>query len=280
MTSTRLLSALIFAAIYLTAMYWGPLRFIVPLIVIVGVVVGTAEYCQIARAAKLGPNVLVACLIAIALTVDGICRGMVDVAPILGAGLMLCGMSAVARNRIERATADIGATLFGGIFVALPLGLLMAMCLKPVGDPAFYQANFVLLFVVAVTWISDSGAYFVGKAWGRTKLCERLSPNKTVEGLLGGFAATVLAAILLRLLPIPGREIFSWPDTLALALAFCIIAPIGDLTESILKRDAGVKDSGADMTGHGGLLDIIDSLIFTAPATYLYFMIVGHEFLK
>jgi len=121
----------------------------------------------------------------------------------------------------------------------------------------------MLLLVVA----SDSGAYFVGRALGRTKLLPRVSPNKTVEGGFGGLGACIVAAIFLRRVLTPQWTIGA---AIILATAVGLLAQLGDLTGSAYKRIAGVKDSGWLFPGHGGLLDRTCSLVFAATFTYYY----------
>lgn len=121
----------------------------------------------------------------------------------------------------------------------------------------------MLLLVVA----SDSGAYFAGRSMGRIKLAPRVSPNKTVEGALGGLAACVLAGLILRGWLAPE---LSARSIVVLALAVGLLAQIGDLAGSAFKRVAGVKDSGWIFPGHGGLLDRTCSLVFPAVFTYYY----------
>ncbi len=118
--------------------------------------------------------------------------------------------------------------------------------------------------VIILTVANDSGALFIGKWLGRHPLNKALSPNKTIEGSLGGALLTFTVAILI--LP----HISPWTDkrALAFALAVCIVAPLGDLFESMVKRTLGVKDLGTLLPGHGGLLDRIDGLLFVLPTTY------------
>jgi phosphatidate cytidylyltransferase len=122
-------------------------------------------------------------------------------------------------------------------------------------------------------WIADTAAYFCGRAWGRRKLAPAISPGKTWEGAFGALIAVVVYALLLVPLarragfagPVDAASIAAW---IALAILLVALSIVGDLHESLLKRRAGVKDSGALLPGHGGVLDRIDALLFAAPVYY------------
>ncbi|MDO4708219.1 MAG: phosphatidate cytidylyltransferase [Pseudomonadota bacterium] len=120
-----------------------------------------------------------------------------------------------------------------------------------------------LLTALAIIWMADSGAYFAGRRFGRRKLAPVISPNKTVEGLLGGLIAAVLAGVVFGLFAGITPEQLPWLALAALLTALASV--VGDLFESLLKRQAGVKDSGALIPGHGGVLDRIDSVLAALP---------------
>jgi phosphatidate cytidylyltransferase len=120
-----------------------------------------------------------------------------------------------------------------------------------------------LLVVILITWLSDSGAYLVGRSYGRRPLIPVVSPKKTVEGLIGGLASAALTGALAVVLF--GLDV-SWAIGLLLGVAVGAIGVVGDLAESIMKRQAGVKDSGTLIPGHGGMLDRLDALLFTFTA--------------
>lgn len=125
-------------------------------------------------------------------------------------------------------------------------------------------AGFVLLLIFS-TALTDTGAFFVGKLLGRHKLCPNISPGKTVEGSIGGIFGALAGAFLVGLqLPLPVTDIVT------IGLLCGIFAQLGDLWESILKRDVHVKDSGSILAGHGGVLDRVDSYLFTIPIIYYY----------
>jgi phosphatidate cytidylyltransferase len=147
-----------------------------------------------------------------------------------------------------------GVLLLAGLLVLLPASLAMT-ALEP-GR---------LLAVLVLVWVADSAAYFVGRAWGRRKLAPSLSPGKTWEGAAGGVGAALVWAIICRRV----FEDAAWPPYLAAAGLLAAASIVGDLFESAAKRRAGVKDSGALLPGHGGILDRIDSATAVLPLAAL-----------
>ncbi len=140
-------------------------------------------------------------------------------------------------------------------------------------DPAGWQL--ALLFLLTI-WLGDSGAYYVGRSLGRHRMSPRTSPNKTWEGLAGGVAATFAGAAAFRLVVglLTGMEL-DWGHTMAIAAILAVAAPLGDLVESQVKRDTGVKDSSGLIPGHGGFLDRTDSLLYAAPPVLAYLLVTG-----
>ena len=124
-----------------------------------------------------------------------------------------------------------------------------------------------LLFSLAVIFAGDISAYYIGTYFGKHKLCPAVSPGKTIEGSFGGLSANLLIGILAKVIFIPDLE---WITCVLFCLSIGIAGQIGDLFESELKRTAGIKDSGALLPGHGGILDRIDALLFAAPVAYLF----------
>jgi phosphatidate cytidylyltransferase len=184
-------------------------------------------------------------------------------------------------GRAKRApVADLGATLFGVfyagwlfrylILLRVQGGALLARvgggppaALAAPGGAAADGGAWLVLFVLFCTWACDTGAFFAGRAFGRRKLAPTLSPGKTVEGAVGGlFAALAMAALLGAALRM---EITA---ALLLGALAGVLGQVGDLCESAIKRDLGLKDFGSILPGHGGILDRFDSLLLTAPAIY------------
>ena len=140
-----------------------------------------------------------------------------------------------------------------------------------VGGVTIASGGLLLLLPVLLTWASDIGAYFVGRSLGRRKLMPSVSPGKTVAGAVGGLAATVLVAWLYtRFVLTPSTQLaFVRGGVIVFGLLISLAAQIGDLAESLLKREAGMKDSSHLIPGHGGVLDRFDSLLFVLPVAYL-----------
>ncbi|WP_322488756.1 phosphatidate cytidylyltransferase [Chloroflexus sp.] len=130
-----------------------------------------------------------------------------------------------------------------------------------------------VFFTLAITWLQDTGAFFVGRAFGRTKMAPVLSPKKSWEGFFGGMAAAIATALFC--VPLLGLPI-TLVEAAILGVAAGIFGPLGDLAESLIKRQVGVKDSGFIIPGHGGILDRIDSILFTGPVIYYLVVLFSH----
>jgi phosphatidate cytidylyltransferase len=176
--------------------------------------------------------------------------------------------------RSERSTSLIswvltfsGATYIGWLLSAFILLRQIATPLQggPLAGLNIPPGTAWVILVLAITWIQDSAAYFVGRSLGRTKMAPLLSPKKTWEGFAGGLVASVITALVA--VPILGLPV-GYLAAALIGAAAGITGPIGDLGESLIKRQIGVKDSGALIPGHGGILDRMDSLLFTAPTIY------------
>ena len=150
------------------------------------------------------------------------------------------------------------------LYITLPFILLLS--LPNFISPAKYE---IVLAIFIMIWCNDTFAYLVGKSIGKHKLLERVSPKKTIEGFIGGIVFTLLASILISQF----YTFFSVTLWIISALIISIFGTLGDLVESKFKREAGVKDSGNIMPGHGGILDRLDSVIFVIPFLYILYLI-------
>ncbi len=160
-----------------------------------------------------------------------------------------------------------GAMYIGGLASHLVLVRVLETPLQPgpLRDLGLAPGAGWLYLICAVTWMQDTIAYFVGKSYGRHLMTPNLSPKKTWEGAAGGMAGAILGGVLA--VWICGLPIPLWGGAL-LGVAGGIVGPLGDLAESMIKRQAGLKDAGHLIPGHGGMLDRVDSFIFTAPVLY------------
>ena len=174
------------------------------------------------------------------------------------------GLAAIWRGAPKReTTAEMAITIMGPLYAGLMLGTVVGLRLTP---PETVGRNWVL-FLLMVIMLGDTGAYYVGKSLGKRRLSPALSPKKTVEGLIGGVTVSVAAAIVVAHLLLPHVGLL---HAALLGAVLALLGVVGDLFQSLLKRGAEVKDSGNLMPGHGGVLDRLDSLYFSAPALLVY----------
>lgn len=178
------------------------------------------------------------------------------------------------------AGAPLGAvaiTLFGALFVGGTLAHAMLLRQLVPGEMGRgFTGAALVAFPITLAWVGDSCAYFAGRAWGRRKLIPLVSPAKTVEGATAAVIGTVLTGAVYAWV-IFGLWLGLPIDPLSGAIAGLLVSPVaqvGDLAESLFKREAGVKDSGRLLPGHGGVLDRFDSLFFAIPVIYWYFVLV------
>ena len=173
-----------------------------------------------------------------------------------------------ARQRVE----NIAVTAFGVLYVGwLSAHLVLLRELPWEAGSSYAEGASYVLLAFFITWSCDVGAYTFGRLFGRTRPWRAISPRKSVEGAIGGFTMAVLAALIARLWFAPFLE---WGDAAVLGLLVGVFAQVGDLVESLLKRDAAHGDSSDLIPGHGGVLDRFDSLYFAAPVVYYYLRVV------
>lgn len=168
-------------------------------------------------------------------------------------------------RRGENPAGNIGTTLLGVIYVAMPLSL---MCYFPIIASEAWNP-WMMLFYIFIIWANDVFAYLVGMSIGRHRLCERLSPKKSWEGFFGGIiGAVAMGLVAARVLE---GDYAAWGG---LAVVAAVTGVLGDLVESMFKRAAGVKDSGSLIPGHGGVLDRFDAMLLSAPFVFVYLFFV------
>jgi len=192
---------------------------------------------------------------------------------LLGFWLILCTIGALVGHLLFR---PLDGTIYGtGITVA---GVLYGSLTLGHAFPLLFQdgGSFYLLLVAAITFMTDTGAYFAGRWFGRHNAGFKVSPRKTIEGYVGGYIVGMLSALAFfygfqNQAGQASTGLFQSPlEIILFSIVFSTLAILGDLSESALKRDARVKDSASIIPGHGGVLDLIDALLFTLPAAYYY----------
>jgi phosphatidate cytidylyltransferase len=157
------------------------------------------------------------------------------------------------------------------VLATMYVGMLAGSMIRLRND--FAEGPKLVFFLVLVVWLGDAGAYYVGKKFGRHKLSPRISPKKTIEGLIGGVVMSVITAVVIHFTFFPQ---FPLIHAIVVGIVLSITGVIGDLAESMWKRSAAVKDSGTLIPGHGGFLDRFDSILFTAPILYVFWAFTQH----
>jgi phosphatidate cytidylyltransferase len=158
----------------------------------------------------------------------------------------------------QAATIAISGTVLGAVWIGAGLSFLILLREIPA------HGRLAVVTVLVAVWAGDTFAYLGGRLLGRHKMAPRTSPGKTWEGFVFGTAATIFVAFV----ALYKQNFLTIPQSIVLGVVLALAAPLGDLFESLLKRDAGVKDSGTLLAGHGGMLDRLDAFLFAAPAAY------------
>lgn len=199
-------------------------------------------------------------------------KPFVDFKLILSLWFMLLLIIELFRNK-QSALINLGFTTFGFLYFALMGSSLIAIReFYPNVNQLYTQGAFLIFSILGTIWICDSAAFFFGTALGKHKLFPRVSPKKSWEGAIFGFLFAILSMILFQKIFI---SFLSIGTAIGLGIIIGTVGQIGDLVESLLKRDAGVKDSSNIIPGHGGIFDRFDSLLFSAPFIYYYLYYFG-----
>lgn len=275
--STRVGTALVFAALFLSLLWfggdapWGAPVY--GLLMAVSIFAGVREMTLIARARGFNPQVVPSLLVAWGLLAHFYLQsGVEDPLPlwlVLGGGFFLIHFSALFFDpKLEEALPSQAIAWMGALLMGLGLGFQLKLFLLQGTLPK--TGSRLILALYLITWLGDSAAYFIGSAFGKHRLAPRVSPKKSWEGAAGNLLGNFIGAVLIKLWACPQ---WTWVDAAALALLMGVAGQLGDLVESTWKRSAGVKDSnagGVSIPGHGGMLDRVDSLLFAAPVLFAY----------
>jgi phosphatidate cytidylyltransferase len=224
------------------------------------------EFCQFAKNKGVSANLLAGLFVIFFYLLNQFER-FADPAVVITLGSLIVLTLELFRNK-GSAIFNLGVTFLGIFYIGLFSASLISL-------REFYSYNsvandngaFLIISIFASVWIGDSAAYYGGTAFGRHKLFPRVSPKKSWEGLFFGFIFSVGTFILAKVLIL---NFLSWMDVLIIGVIIGTVGQIGDLVESLLKRDSAVKDSSSFIPGHGGFFDRFDSLLFSAPAIWIY----------
>ena len=256
----RILSAVALLPAFLLLVQFGtPFHFF--LLVTLAILIGLHEFYGMAKAGGwhpltplgMGSGLALSCMEFLGAPAPWLISALAGVVVLLLISLLVGG------TERKEAVSRVAIPLLGLIYVA---GLLSFPALLR----AMVLGRIYIFYLVFVTWAGDTGAFYVGSTMGKRLLCPSISPRKTVEGSVGGLICSVLASGLAKFW---FWEELGTVECLALGLGLGVLGQAGDLCESMLKRSFGVKDTGRLIPGHGGVLDRVDSLLFTGPVLYV-----------
>ena len=187
-------------------------------------------------------------------------------------GLCILAIFLYHFSKVDEAIVHIATSLFGIVYILVPLSLMCRILYPESIVDVPINGKLWLAYLISVTKVTDIGGYFLGTRWGKSKLAPHISPGKTLVGSIGGFVFALLLSVLFFVFSFFFPEFhfhLSFAEAALLGGSIGIFAQLGDLAESLLKRDAKVKDSNS-IPGIGGVLDHLDSLLFTAPIVYIF----------
>ena len=262
----RIVTALVLVPTVVSLVLWGPVWLIAAVEVAIAEL-AVWEFFRLAEAKGIIPAQPHGYLFAagVVLAPLGAFPSVLLIGALAGFLLVLMSWAMLYGRDLEAFFGSVSATFLGVLYAAIPLSLLLGVCLHPRGRLA-------ALFTLVLVWTGDTMAYFIGRAWGRHKLAPHISPGKTWEGSAASLGFSIVVALAFARFAL--RDM-GYTEAVVFAAAINIAAQIGDLAESALKRSAGVKDSSQLVPGHGGVLDRIDALLFAAPVLWYYWLWKG-----
>ncbi len=263
--TTRLLTAAVGLPTIIICSLVGGIPFLIAVNFVIGL--GLFEFYRMIEAKGIRPFKIAGVAAGLAVSWYVYFMGGVFSGLFITIALVVIMVLEISRRDGELAVFHISSTVFGVFYVAW-LGSHIILLRQLGEEPPWtgYGGAFVIL-AFALAWGTDTGAYFIGNLVGKRKLLPRVSPGKSVEGAVGGVAVALGVAFLAKFTFAPFLSYF---DVFALGLASPVMAILGDLVESLMKRDVNVKDTSKVLPGHGGMLDRFDSVLFVAPLVYYY----------
>lgn len=260
MIRLRLLTSLVAIPIGLVLIFWGSLPF--ALLILTASIWGCMEFYNMTRFAGRRPFFILGCGLTVFLVLSIYYFGLLGISLAIPVVVIVVLIYSFLLNLERGDFTDVALTVMGVLYFPLISFLILLY--------RFDRGSYLVTLVLALSWINDGAAYLIGSTWGQRKLAPHISPNKTVEGAAGALVITILFSLVLGplvgLVSVGLRAIFG--------LVISVLAQLGDLAESFMKRKFELKDSGNTFPGHGGLLDRCDSVVFNAVFSYWFFYVL------
>jgi phosphatidate cytidylyltransferase len=233
------------------------------------ILIGLWEFYQLMQAKGIRPYRFLGMGGGLFLAWQAYFRAGMGTGVLLAVILLVVMVAELFRREQIHSIFHVAATILGVLYVGwLASHFILLRELPVLIGKSYSDGGWYLLTVFIAAWVCDTGAYGIGRTWGRHRLFSRVSPKKSVEGAIGGVATALLAGLLLGGVFL--KDLLALGHFVVIALIVGIIGQVGDLVESLLKRDAQVKDTSGFLPGHGGILDRFDGLLFAVPVTYWY----------
>lgn len=260
----RAISAIILIPVIIFLVWWGGYPYAALIVLVTGLML--IEFWELSRSigVKAGRIFTVVCGVLFCLSAVDWIGFKIPVELVLALTLFLPFSYQILRDQVNLAFLSVATTLLGVVYIGWAFGfhLIQLRAISGTGRG-------LIFFLVLTIWLGDTAAYLFGKWFGTHKLSPKISPGKTIEGTIAGLVFGSLGGFGVWSFLL--KDTLSFPHALILTVLLGIFGQLSDLSESVLKRSADVKDSGHLIPGHGGLLDRCDSLIFSAPVLYYYF---------
>lgn len=265
-TGTRAAIAVFFLPLLVLITYYGKIPFL-----LLGLIIGLVSFYEfniLAQNKKSYPNLILGLLSVLAVILNAYFR-FIGFFHLFIMIVIVISMVEMFRN-YHSAILNIGSTFLGIFYIGLMSASIVSLREFYSGSELMYsQGANIILSVLASIWICDTAAFFIGIAFGKHKIFPRVSPKKSWEGSIAGFVFAIITMVAAKYIWL---DFFTMKDSIILGVLIGIFGQAGDFVESLIKRDAGVKDSSSLLPGHGGMFDRFDSLLITAPVVYLYLL--------
>jgi len=263
-TSIRILVSVIAVPLILALCIYGKIPF---LLFVLGI--ATLSYWEFSKLVKnknAHPNIVLGILSIILIIINFYFR-FTDFFILLIFSSVIILLAELFRNK-ESAILNLGSTFLGILYLGgFSSTILLIREYFSTSELLYSEGGYLIISIMVSIWVCDSAAFFLGTAFGKNKLFPRVSPNKSWEGAIAGFIFSVVTMIVAKATVL---DQFTLLNAIVIGIIVGVIGQLGDLVESLVKRDAKVKDSSAIIPGHGGIFDRFDSLLLTAPVVYIY----------